>query len=96
MTAAIGTLCAAKANLEAVNADGQSSLQQAAYIGHAAATQALLIAGADPTFCAANEDGATAVHFAAADEDGQCGALEVLLDAGVDLEVKDADGWVST
>lgn len=59
-------LCAAGANVNAPDADGDTALHDAARFGHLAVVQALLQAGADKALV--NADGKTALDLAAANE----------------------------
>ena len=78
----------AGANINAVDANGNSALFRASSQGNAAVVRALLDAGADPT--AVGQDGMHPLHVAC-----MCGGVEVvamLLLAGADVHATTASG----
>jgi len=74
-----------------VNPDGRwPPLIAAARNGQIQAVRLLLSAGADPN--AVDEDGDASLHVVCSDPLGSLGVLHTLLDAGADLEERDAHG----
>jgi len=83
-----------KHDAESVNRhspDGWSPLALAAHFGSRAAARLLLTAGADLGLRSKNPTGNTALHAAVAGKRHEL--VELLIDAGADVNAQDASGW---
>ena len=85
----IKTLAEAGANLNVQDEEGMTPLMRAAYYGYAKVVVELIRAGADVSVVSSREyqlsvaAGSTALHFAAAESNIECGVL--LVEAGADM-----------
>ena len=89
--AALGAMLSGGADVDTLNAHGQTALHLAAGHGRCNVVDVLIRAGADVN--AVDSEGWTALHYAA--RHGQGNSVAALLQSGADVDVADNDGWTA-